>query len=173
MLNSCKNILSSTYFKEDERSYTTYTLNSRMWHDLPTSWPAPRGVILSRSDSSVGMVAAMSAPLAILGPNRDGIIMHNLRLEFIFRCESARTKTTYYKCCKNITFVWIFVQEMFWVDAGRCTWRLRKQGYIFLSKLKNREEFEGGLQEKRKGKGGKRRKKERVIEHTLKYLYEA
>ena len=29
-----------------------------------------------------------------------------------------------------------------------------------LSKLKNREEFEGGL-EKRKGKGGKRRKKEK------------
>ena len=30
-------------------------------------------------------------------------------------------------------------------------------GEEFLSKLKNREEFEGGL-EKRKGKGGKRRK---------------
>ena len=30
----------------------------------------------------------------------------------------------------------------------------------FLSKLKNREEFEVGL-EKRKGKGGKRRKKEK------------
>ena len=29
-----------------------------------------------------------------------------------------------------------------------------------LSKVKNREEFEGGL-EKRKGKGGKRRKKEK------------
>ena len=35
--------------------------------------------------------------------------------------------------------------------------------------LKNREEFEGGL-EKRKGKEGK---KKRVIKHTLKYLYEA
>ena len=41
------------------------------------------------------------------------------------------------------------------------------QGYIFwpfpqfLSELKNREEFEGGLHEKRKGKGGKRRKKEK------------
>jgi len=38
------------------------------------------------------------------------------------------------------------------------------QGYIFwefLSKLKNREEFEGGLYEKRKGKVGKRRKKKR------------
>ena len=54
------------------------------------------------------------------------------------------------------------------------------QGYIYIlaipelggkfnSKLKNREEFEG----KRKGKGGKRRKKKRVIKHTLKYLYEA
>ena len=31
-------------------------------------------------------------------------------------------------------------------------------GWEFVSKLKNREEFEGGL-EKRKGKGGKRRKK--------------
>ena len=41
-----------------------------------------------------------------------------------------------------------------------------------MSKLKNREEFEGGL-EKRKGKGEKRRKKKRVIKHTLKYLYEA
>ena len=42
-----------------------------------------------------------------------------------------------------------------------------------LSKLKNREEFEGGL-EKRKGKGGERRKKKkRMIKHTLKYLYEA
>ena len=30
----------------------------------------------------------------------------------------------------------------------------------FLSKVKNREEFEGGLEE-RKGKGGKRRKKEK------------
>ena len=50
---------------------------------------------------------------------------------------------------------------------------LKKQGYIFwpfppplgggefLSKMKNREEFEGGLHEKRKGKGGKRRKKEK------------
>ena len=39
--------------------------------------------------------------------------------------------------------------------------------------LKNREEFEGGL-EKRKGKGGgERRKKKRVIKQTLKYLYEA
>ena len=59
------------------------------------------------------------------------------------------------------------------------------QGYIFwpfphppggggiLSKVKNREKFEGGL-EKRKGKGWKRRKKKkRVIKHTLKYLYEA
>ena len=39
--------------------------------------------------------------------------------------------------------------------------------------LKNREEFEGGLHEKMKGKGGERRKKKRVIKHTLKYLYEA
>ena len=48
------------------------------------------------------------------------------------------------------------------------------QGYIFwpfLSKVKNREKFEGGL-EKRKGKGAERIKK-RVIKHTLKYLYEA
>ena len=37
---------------------------------------------------------------------------------------------------------------------------------------KNGEEFEGGL-EKRKGKGGKRRKKITVIKHTLKYLYGA
>ena len=29
------------------------------------------------------------------------------------------------------------------------------RGEQFLSKLKNREEFEGGLHEKRKGKGGK------------------
>ena len=39
-----------------------------------------------------------------------------------------------------------------------------------MSKLKAREEFEGGL-EKGKGKGGKRRK--RMIKHTLKYLNEA
>ena len=39
-------------------------------------------------------------------------------------------------------------------------------------KLKNREEFEGGL-EKLKGKGGKKKTKKRVIKHTLKYLYEA
>ena len=44
-------------------------------------------------------------------------------------------------------------------------------GGEILSKLKNREEFKGGL-EKRKGKGGKEKKK-RVIKHTLKYLYEA
>ena len=40
----------------------------------------------------------------------------------------------------------------------------RWQGYIFwffFSKLKNREDFEGGLHEKRKGKGGERRKKEK------------
>ena len=50
------------------------------------------------------------------------------------------------------------------------------QGYIFwpfLSQLKNREEFEGGL-EKSKGKRGKKKKKrKRVIKYTLKYLYEA
>ena len=39
-----------------------------------------------------------------------------------------------------------------------------------LSKLKIWEEFEGVL-EKRKGKGGKRRKRKRVIKQT--YLYEA
>ena len=52
------------------------------------------------------------------------------------------------------------------------------QGYIFwpfprgefLSKLKIREEFEGGL-EKRKGKEEKKVK--RVIKHVLKYLNEA
>ena len=42
-------------------------------------------------------------------------------------------------------------------------------GEKFLSQLKNGEEFEGGL-EKRKGK---EENKERVIKHTLKYLYEA
>ena len=42
-------------------------------------------------------------------------------------------------------------------------------GGEFLSKVKNREEFEGGL-EKRKGK---EEKKKRVIKHMLKYLYEA
>ena len=59
------------------------------------------------------------------------------------------------------------------------------QGYLFwpllpppwgggtiLSKLKNREEFEGGL-EKRKEKGGKKEKRKKVIKHTLKYIYEA
>ena len=45
-------------------------------------------------------------------------------------------------------------------------------GKVFLSQLKNREEFEGGL-EKKKGKGGIGRKKKRVIKHKLKYLYEA
>ena len=44
-------------------------------------------------------------------------------------------------------------------------------GGKFLPQLKNME-FEGGL-EKRKGKGGKEENKERVIKHTLKYLYEA
>ena len=39
-----------------------------------------------------------------------------------------------------------------------------------LSKFKNREEFKGGLE---KRKRGQRRKKGRVINHTLKYLYEA
>ena len=45
------------------------------------------------------------------------------------------------------------------------------QGYIFwpfLSKLKNREEFEGGLHEKRKGKGEKRRIKKREKEKRKK-----
>ena len=37
-----------------------------------------------------------------------------------------------------------------------------------LSKLKNREEFEGGLHEKRKGKGGIRRKKKREKEKRKK-----
>ena len=39
-----------------------------------------------------------------------------------------------------------------------------------MPKFKSREEFEGGLHEKRKGKGGEKKKK--VIKHTLKYLYE-
>ena len=53
-----------------------------------------------------------------------------------------------------------------------------RHGYIFWGRkffvqLKNREEFEGGL-EKRKGKGGKiRKKKKRVIKHMVNYLYEA
>ena len=50
---------------------------------------------------------------------------------------------------------------------------IMKQGYIFLPflyKLKNREEFEGRL-EKRKGKEGERKKKKRVIIHTLEYLF--
>ena len=38
------------------------------------------------------------------------------------------------------------------------------EGGNFLSKLKNRDEFEGGLLEERKGKGGKRRKKKREKE---------
>ena len=42
-------------------------------------------------------------------------------------------------------------------------------GGIFLSKLKNREEFEGGLKKKRK-RGEKKEKKKRVLKHTLKYL---
>ena len=41
----------------------------------------------------------------------------------------------------------------------------------FLSKLKNREEFVGGL-EKWKGKEGREEKMKRVLKHTLKYLYE-
>ena len=52
------------------------------------------------------------------------------------------------------------------------------KGYIFwggtiLSKLKNREEFEGGLHEIKEEKGGKRRRKKKVTKHTLKYLYDA
>ena len=44
-----------------------------------------------------------------------------------------------------------------------------QRGEKFLSQLKNGEEFEGGL-EKRKGK---EENKERVLKHTLVYLYEA
>ena len=40
----------------------------------------------------------------------------------------------------------------------------------FLSKFKNREEFEGGLHEKRKGKEEERKK---VVKHTFKYSNEA
>ena len=40
-------------------------------------------------------------------------------------------------------------------------------GGYFLSKLKNRDEFEGGLHVKRIGKGGKRRKKKRLIKHVI------
>ena len=52
-----------------------------------------------------------------------------------------------------------------------------QQGYIFwpfekLSKLKDREEFEGGLHEKGRKKGRKEEKRKKVIKHTLKYLYE-
>ena len=41
---------------------------------------------------------------------------------------------------------------------------------FFLSKLKYREEFEGGLEKERKG-GKRRKKKKRVIKHTLKYTF--
>ena len=41
----------------------------------------------------------------------------------------------------------------------------------FLSRFKNREEFEGGLHEKRKG--GEKKKKEKSDKHTLKYLHES
>ena len=43
----------------------------------------------------------------------------------------------------------------------------------FFSRLKNREEFEGGLHEKTKGKRGKRRKKGKSDKTHVKYLYEA
>ena len=40
--------------------------------------------------------------------------------------------------------------------------------------MKNREEFEGGLDKKERKRGEKKKKeKKRVIKHTLKYLYEA
>ena len=42
---------------------------------------------------------------------------------------------------------------------------------IYSSKLKNREEFEGGHEERKKNGWG--RNKKRVIKHTLKHLYEA
>ena len=51
---------------------------------------------------------------------------------------------------------------------------VKRRGGI-LSQFQNREEFGGGL-EKRKGKGGKeteKKKRKRVIKHTLKYVYEA
>ena len=43
----------------------------------------------------------------------------------------------------------------------------------FLSKLKNREEFEGGLEKKERKRGGKKKTKKRVTKHALKYIYEA
>ena len=47
------------------------------------------------------------------------------------------------------------------IDQGYIFWPFPPPpGGFFLSKLKNREEFEGGL-EKRKGKGEKRRKIEK------------
>ena len=48
------------------------------------------------------------------------------------------------------------------------------QGYIFWPfppKLKNSEEFEGGLEKRKRGE--KKKTMKRVIKHTLKYLYEA
>ena len=58
------------------------------------------------------------------------------------------------------------------VDIGSFISIHDKPGIYILSKLKNREEFEGGLEE-RKGKGEEKEKKKRVIKHMLKYLYEA
>ena len=54
-------------------------------------------------------------------------------------------------------FFFIFAE--FWILPEFRTKKKKPLGE-FLSKLKNREEYEGGL-EKRKGKGGKRRKNEK------------
>ena len=58
-------------------------------------------------------------------------------------------------------------------SAGTIQFLTCTKKQVYMSKLKNREEFEGGLHEKRKGKGGERRKKKGMKKHTLKYLYEA
>ena len=66
-------------------------------------------------------------------------------------------------------FFFIFAE--FWILPEFRTKKKKPLGE-FLSKLKNRKEFEGGL-EKGKRKGGQEEKKKRVIKHTLKYLSEA
>ena len=71
-----------------------------------------------------------------------------------------------------IGVVLFFLEKTLTYMQGYIFWPSPPGGGEFLSKLKNREEFERGLEKKERKRGEKKKTMKKVIKHTLKYLYE-
>ena len=98
-----------------------------------------------------------TTPQVILVIIPEDMLIHTAEINKIRRSYCA---TTFGDCLNNIAGIYILAIPPPPLGEGK-----------FLSQLKNREEFEGGL-EKRKGKGGGEKKEKNDKTH-VKYLFEA